>query len=187
MPLIDCPDCQRPVSSTAAACPGCGRRIAAEQPAPAYAEAPRHAPPPYGNAPPRYAPPAAYAAPGFDPLAAERSNAQLAYAMYGGALVFGPLVFVALFLALGRRDSVRGSWLESHYNWIVDSILVGFASFLAMIAAFVLMIAIPPLGILLIFAAGFGTLGWHLYRLIRGYTLFSEGKPATGALSPPRW
>ena len=42
-------------------------------------------------------------------------------------------------------------------------------------------------GFMAIFAAGFGSLAWHIYRLVRGWTLLNEGKPAVGVLSPPRW
>jgi uncharacterized membrane protein len=102
--------------------------------------------------------------------------------------VAGPLVFAALILAYANRGSVRGTWLESHYNWLIETFWAGLAA-MVLGGAFALFwfMAFFPIGFLLVMVLGLGLLGWTIYRLIRGWSLLSEGKPATGMISPPRW
>jgi uncharacterized membrane protein len=184
MPMIACPDCGWAVSDSAATCPHCGRPIAPAQavrdvPAGAYAGAQPF--PGYAQAP-------VYVAPSVDPLADARSTVQLGYIMLAAAFVFGPLWIVAGVLGYTKRDAVRGTWLESHCNWLLDTLWVGLAGiFIAIPVMFVFMFAFMPMGFMGMMALGLGLLAWHIYRLVRGWMLFGEGKPAVGVLSPPRW
>lgn len=169
MSLITCPDCAQQVSSLARECPLCGRPIApAEVPAPAYAYA-------YAPAP-------------LDRVAIERPTVQMGYGLYAGSFVVGPLLLASVILAYVKRDSVRGTWLESHYNWLIDTFWAGLAGgMLGGAFALFWLLVFFPLGIILMFAVVFGMLGFSIYRLVRGWTLLSEGKPAVGTLSAPRW
>jgi uncharacterized membrane protein len=165
MSLIACPDCAQQVSSLAPECPSCGRPLAMV-PAPAYGYAPASA----------------------DRSAQARPTVQIGYGLYAGSYLVGPLVFAAVIVAYINRDSVRGTWLESHYDWIIDTF---WAAVVAAVlgGAFMLfwIFVFFPIGIILAVVLGLALIGWPIYRLIRGWSLLTEGKPATGMLSAPRW
>jgi len=165
MSLIACPDCAQQVSSLAPVCPSCGRPFA-QVPAPAYG---------YALAP-------------VDRIAQARQTVQVGYGLYAGSYVVGPLVLAAVILAYVNRDSVRGTWLESHYDWLIDTfwaaVVAGILGGAFMLFWFVVFF---PIGILLAVVLGLGLVGWPIYRLVRGWSLLSEGKPATGVLAAPRW
>jgi len=167
MSLITCPDCAQRVSSLATACPACGRPLApVAAPASVYGYAPLP----------------------VDPLAPARQTVQIGYALYAGSYVFGLLVFAAVIVAYVNRGSVRGTWLESHYDWLIDTFWIGFA--IAVLGgAFTLfwIVAFLPIGIVLAMTFGLALIGWPIYRLVRGWSLLSQGQPAVGSLSPPRW
>ena len=173
MSLIACPGCAQRVSSLAPTGPSCGRPLA-RVPAPAYGHA--------------LAAGYEYAPAPVDRIAQAKQTVQIGYGLYAGSYVVGPLVFAAVILAYVNRDSVRGTWLESHYDWIIETFWVGLAA-AVLGGAFMLfwMVVFFPIGIMLAVMLGLGLLGWPIYRLVRGWSLLSEGQPATGAISAPRW
>ncbi|HSU15899.1 zinc-ribbon domain-containing protein [Longimicrobium sp.] len=168
MTMIACVDCGHSVSDAAPFCPACGRPISAAR---------------------TYGPPAPYAgAPVPDRLAAERNNVQIGYVMMAVAFAVWPTMIVAGIIGMTKRDALRGTWLESHAEWLMNTLLVSVGLIVAGFFAFLMgMVLFFPFGFMMIFAAGLGSLAWHVYRLIRGWTLLSEGKPAVGILSPPKW
>lgn len=91
-------------------------------------------------------------------------------------------------MAYINRDSVHDTWLRSHYDWIIDTFWSGLlGGILGGLIAFLMILVFFPVGIMAMFAVVFGSLGWSIYRLVRGWSLLSDGRPAVGALSPPRW
>ena len=72
------------------------------------------------------------------------------------------------------RDSVRGSYIETHYSWLLRTflwgllwlVLVTFVFVVSVIGIFLLWL---PWGILTI---------WYLYRVIRGWLRLNDGRPA---------
>jgi uncharacterized membrane protein len=197
MVMIPCPDCGRTVSDAAPTCPACGRpiampRVAYGAPAPQFsAPGPQYGAPgqQYGAQGPSFGGPAGYyGAPLPDRLMAERSNLQTGYILIAVAFAIWPAMIVAGILGMTKRDALRGTWLESHAEWQMNTALVSFGLIVAGFFLFLFgSILFFPFGFMAIFAAGFGSLGWHIYRLVRGWTLLNEGKPAVGVLSPPRW
>ncbi len=203
MAMIACPDCGSAVSDVAAACPACGRTMASaqprysiperpapyEQPAPGYGgPAPQYLAPAYGGPAPGYAPAGAYYAAPVDPMAQHRQTVQIGYILLAASFAFGPLYIVSAILAYTRRDAVRGTWLESHCNWLLDTFLVSIVSFVVMIFGVLMaVLAFFPMAFLLMMVLALGNLAWLVYRTVRGWMLFGEGKPATGIVSPPRW
>jgi uncharacterized membrane protein len=119
-----------------------------------------------------------------------------------GAFVFGVPSIIAILMNYSRRDAVRGSWLESHFDWQARTFWTAVALGIALVfVAFVLgafglvSLASTPLtgGAGVIGAgAGFGgallamTLGaivagiWILYRVIRGWMTLRDGKAMYG-------
>jgi uncharacterized membrane protein len=87
------------------------------------------------------------------------------------------LALVALIVGAVTRDSVRGTWVETHYSWLLRTCLWGILW--AVIAGIVtVFLVITIVGILLAWLPLPIVTIWYLYRVIRGWLLLSEGKPA---------
>ena len=126
------------------------------------------------------APAYAYAPAPVDRLAPAKQTVQIGYGLYAGSYVIAPLVFAAVILAYVNRDAVRGTWLASHYDWLIETFWAGLALGVVGGAFTLFWFAVFfPIGILLAIALGLGLMGWTIYRLVRGWSLLSEGKPVT--------
>ena len=115
-----------------------------------------------------------------------------------GAFVFGIPSIIALVMNYARRDAVRGSWLESHFEWQARTFWTAAVLLVALVAIALLLslfglvsLASTPLtGPVGAAGAGLGfggawlalTIGafvtgiWILYRVIRGWTSLRDGK-----------
>jgi uncharacterized membrane protein len=116
------------------------------------------------------------------------------YALFGVAAVVGlassgfPLIapltgvvgIIAVVLAYLKRSEAAGTWLASHYRWLIRtfwySLLWGIIGAVIFVILF-LLILIGPVIAYLIWVA---TTIWVLYRLIRGYMLFNASQPVPG-------
>ena len=132
-------------------------------------------------------------APPAAPSASLISTTLLVYALYGVAAVvallahgFPPVAplggivgIVAIILAHVKRGDAAGTWLASHYRWLIRtfwfSVLWGVIG--AVIFWVLLIILIGPV---IAIAIWFATAIWVLYRLIRGYVLFKDSQPVPG-------
>ena len=87
------------------------------------------------------------------------------------------LAVVAIVIGMATRDGVRGTWLDTHYSWLSRTFWWGILWVLicGVISGllFVTLIGIPlvwvPWAILFV---------WYLYRVIRGWILLGDRKPA---------
>jgi uncharacterized membrane protein len=83
---------------------------------------------------------------------------------------------VAIIVAYVKRGEATGTWLASHYRWLIRtfwfSLLWGFIGLILFLA-----LAIVIIGFLLGPAVWIVTSIWVLYRLLRGYFLFKDSKP----------
>lgn len=86
------------------------------------------------------------------------------------------LALVALIVGAVTRDSVRGTWVETHYSWLLRTCLWG----LVWLVVGTFIFAITIIGLLIIFIPWFLLTAWYLYRVIRGWLLLNEGKAAPG-------
>jgi uncharacterized membrane protein len=116
-----------------------------------------------------------------------------------GAFVFGVPSIIAILMNYARRDSVLGSWLESHFHWQARTFWTA-AVLLVVLVAIALLLAVFGLlslistpitgpagaagaglgfgGAWLAFTVGaIGTGIWILYRVIRGWMALRDGKP----------
>ena len=127
------------------------------------------------------------------PSASLISTTLLIYALFGVASVIAlfshgfPLVaplmgivgIVALVLAYVKRGDAAGTWLASHYRWLIRtfwfSLLWGVIGGLVLVTLGLILIGIP-----IAFAIWVITTIWVIYRLIRGYVLFNDSKPVPG-------
>ena len=118
------------------------------------------------------------------------STTLLVYALFGVAAVVGlvssgfPLIaplmgvvgIVAIILAYVKRGEASGTWLESHYRWLIRtfwfSLLWG-----AIGAVIFVLLLIIVIGVFIGYLIWVATTIWVLYRLVPGYTLFNASKP----------
>jgi uncharacterized membrane protein len=93
--------------------------------------------------------------------------------------LMGFLGIAGVILAYVKRDDAAGSWLASHYRWLIRtfwfSFLWGMLGGLILVTLGLLLIGIP-----IAFAIWFATTVWVAYRLIRGWVLFKDSKPVPG-------
>ena len=115
------------------------------------------------------------------------------YALFGVAAVAGlassgfPLIaplmglvgFIAIILAYVKRGDAAGTWLASHYRWLIRTFW--FSLLWGIIGAVIfVLLAIIIIGLFIGYAIWVATTIWVLYRLIRGYVLFNASQPVPG-------
>src|SRR3989441_6562526 len=129
-------------------------------------------------------------APPAAPSASLISTTLVVYALFGVAALVGlassgfPLIaplsgivgIIGIILAYVKRGEATGTWLASHYRWLIRTFwysllwgLIGLLLFLAL--------ALVVIGFIIGPAVWIATSIWVLYRLIRGYLLFKDNKP----------
>jgi uncharacterized membrane protein len=135
----------------------------------------------------------AQAGPPTAPSVSLISTTLLIYALYGFAAVaglvssgfpliapfFGVLGVVAVIIAYVKRGETAGTWLASHYRWLIRTF------WFSMLWAVVGMLVLVTLGLILIgipiaFGIWIAATIWVIYRLVRGYILFKESKAIPG-------
>jgi len=93
-----------------------------------------------------------------------------------GSFLFGWPSIVAVVLNYATRSSVRGTWLESHFNWQISTF------WYALLWASLLLLISAPLFLVLIgfatWAVGCFLLGiWASYRIIKGWWQLKDNQP----------
>ena len=117
----------------------------------------------------------------------------LVYALFGAAALvailshgFPPIAplgglvgIIGIIVAYVKRGEATGTWLASHYRWVIRTFwfsllwgLIGVILFFAL--------ALVIVGLLLGPVVWIATSIWVLYRLIRGYLLFKDSKAVPG-------
>src|SRR5687768_622008 len=108
------------------------------------------------------------------------------YAMHGFSALMGvltPAFIVTSFLAgwpsiiavivnLVKRDDVRGTYLESHFNWQLRTF---WYALLWVLVAIIL--ALTFIGIIIAVPLAIGLGIWVLYRIVRGWLALIDRKP----------
>lgn len=84
------------------------------------------------------------------------------------------LAVVAVIVAWMHRDSVRGSYVETHYSWLLRTFWWGIFWVILMTIVF----AITIVGLFVLFIPYFILSIWYLYRVIRGWLRLSDGQAA---------
>jgi uncharacterized membrane protein len=100
-----------------------------------------------------------------------------------GFPLFAPLLglvgIVAVIIAYVKRGDAAGSWVASHFHWLIRtfwwSLLWALLGGLVLITLGLILIGIPIA--YLIWAVD--TI-WVIYRVVKGYLLFHESKPVPG-------
>lgn len=84
------------------------------------------------------------------------------------------LSLLAVIMGAFMRDSARGTYLESHYAWLLSTFLWGILWVVITTVVFVLTVV----GIFLLFIPWTILTIWYLYRVIRGWLRLNAGRPA---------
>ena len=91
----------------------------------------------------------------------------------------GIVGIVAIIMAHVKRSDAAGTWLASHYRWLIRtfwfSVIWGVVGGIIFVALFIILV-----GIVIAYAIWIATTIWVLYRLIRGYLLFKDSQPVPG-------
>jgi uncharacterized membrane protein len=97
----------------------------------------------------------------------------LAIGAFGASTVIGSFIFgwpsiIAVIINYVRRDQARGTWLESHFAWQIQTfwIAVGVSILVAVVSAILVLVVIG----LITWPIGFFALGvWAIYRIAKGW------------------
>jgi uncharacterized membrane protein len=111
-------------------------------------------------------------------LATLRRGAGAVYLLMAISLFTAVPAVGALALAYGDRNKARGSWLDSHFEWQVDTLWGVFWMGVAVLAATWLGDHFLGTGEWLLLA-GLPALAWYARRIVKGWTRLSDGEPVT--------
>jgi uncharacterized membrane protein len=92
---------------------------------------------------------------------------------------FGLLGIIGIVVLYVKRDEARGTWLESHFTWLIRTFWWSLL-WAVLGAVLFLLLAIVLIGFLVGPAIWFVAGIWVIYRVIRGYLLFKDSKPIPG-------
>ena len=97
-----------------------------------------------------------------------RQYTLITYILYALSVFIGLTSIAAIVMNYIKRGEVKGTWLESHFDWQIKTFWVSFVvAIIGWILSFVL-IGIP---ILLAIAI------WYIYRIVKGMIFFFDRKP----------
>ena len=86
------------------------------------------------------------------------------------------LSLLAVIIGAFTRGSTRGSYLDSHYSWLLRTFMWGIFWLVLTTVVF----TITVIGFFLLFIPwGILTI-WYIYRVIRGWLRLNDGQPAPG-------
>ena len=98
------------------------------------------------------------------------------YALQAVGFFVGLTWIVAVVLNYVKRDDVRGTWLESHFDWQIRTFwyaLLWSAAVAAVSAVLLIVLVGFATWIIGLFALGV----WAIYRIARGWLRLKDGKP----------
>jgi uncharacterized membrane protein len=90
------------------------------------------------------------------------------YALYAASLFIGLTGIVAIIIAYVKRDEARGSFLESHYTWIIRTFWFGLVG--ALIGGATMWIF--GLGMIIVGVV----IVWYIYRIVKGWLALNDGR-----------
>ena len=165
-----CTQCGFQLADTAQYCSGCGSsqgEFELQQPQ----EVVSYSVPVYVN----------ITAPEQNSIESGKSSAELVYLMFALSLIVILPAFIGLFIAYGKVDQYKGTYLESHFHWMIQTfwrylivLIIGIV-----ITFFLMDIELVVFRFLILIVVGIGMGIWLLYRIIKGWMLLSEFKPIT--------
>ena len=97
-----------------------------------------------------------------------RQLAGLVYGLQAASMLVGVTLFAGVTINYLRRGQVEGTWLESHFTWQIRTFWWSLAWCVLGIATAVVLVGVV---IMLVSAV------WFVYRIVRGWTELTEGRP----------
>jgi len=103
------------------------------------------------------------------------TTAHVLYALHAvSPFTLWSLSLLAVIIGAFARDTVRGTYVETHYSYLLRTFLWG----LVWLVILTVIFAVTLVGLLLL-AIPWGLLTlWYLYRVIRGWLRLNDGKVA---------
>lgn len=101
--------------------------------------------------------------------------AQVMYILHALApFTFWSLSLVAVIVGAFHRDNVRGTWLETHYAFLLRTFLWG----ILWLAITTVVFVVTVIGILFLWLPWLVLTAWYLYRVVRGWLRLNAAQPA---------
>jgi uncharacterized membrane protein len=91
-----------------------------------------------------------------------------------GAFLMGWPSIIAVILNYVKRGEVRGTWLESHFQWQIRTFWFGLL-WISLCALFVF--ATLGIGLIVAWVPFFGVGFWFIYRIVRGWIALKDRRP----------
>lgn len=107
-----------------------------------------------------------------------RRGARAVYLLMGASLFVALPAVTALVLVYAHRSRARGTWLDGHYEWQVDTLWGVFWTGAAVLIATWLGDRFLGTGEWLLLA-GLPALAWYAHRIAKGWTRLADGEPMT--------
>ncbi|ASC89789.1 DUF4870 family protein [Alcaligenes faecalis] len=104
---------------------------------------------------------------GTNQLVSLRNLTLISYALYILSMFGGITALVAIIINYIKRDEVRGTYLESHFDWQIRTFWWGLVG---VVLSFLLMAILVGFVTIVIVSV------WILYRLIKGLLALNDGK-----------
>lgn len=98
------------------------------------------------------------------------------YALQAASYLTLVSYFIAPLLALWQRKAARGSWLDSHLRWQLNSFYFSLVGITLGILSFASPVGLPLIAI---------TSMWFVYRIGQGWTRLSRRQPISGDPARP--
>ena len=93
--------------------------------------------------------------------------------------LLGLIGLIALIIAYVKRGDAAGTWLQSHYRWLIRtfwfSMVWALLGWLVLVTLGLILIGIP-----IAFGIWIAASVWVIYRIVRGYMLFKDSRPVPG-------
>lgn len=101
-------------------------------------------------------------------LAGLKNITQVVYALQALSFIWGLPALIAVIINYVKRDEVRGTVFESHFEWQIRSFWWGLLWTVVGVALAFILIGIVVLAVAYI---------WMIYRVVKGWLKLTEGKP----------
>jgi uncharacterized membrane protein len=79
---------------------------------------------------------------------------------------------IAVILSYAKRDDAQGTYLESHFNWVIKTFWYAAFAFILAGFLFITIVGIPVAFVLVVFVGL-----WVLYRIVKGVLNLMEAQP----------
>ena len=87
------------------------------------------------------------------------------------------LAIVAMIIGLVKRDDVRGTWLDSHYDYLSRTFWWGILwAVLAWATFWILGLVTFGIGMMVLWVLPVAVLVWDLYRVVKGWLRLNDKK-----------